>query len=106
MFDFSAMNVKGSTKGTNGTYVKVTSGILRQVEGGGLRQAQITINGPEAKFRGVITFSIGEEKYSLYKGDTHSLWAVHQKTDEQLAQFGKLFNALMKKPDEVTNITL
>jgi hypothetical protein len=65
--------------GSQAGYPRVSERIQQQVATGGPKQAQITIGAIEGEaFRGEVTVTHEGNEYRLYKGDTHSCWAVHQ----------------------------
>jgi len=96
MFDFTNVTNKKSNKITNG--VKISTRVIELAKTN-LINAQITVTGVNSAYRGLVTITLGDKTHVLHKGDTHSLWVSHQKTPEQLAAFGEVFNTLAVTPD-------
>ncbi len=93
MFTFSLTTKSTKTAKNQGPSVTLTEGIMKQVTRGGLGQAQVVIHGVALDtFRGPVTFTVGDREVTLMKGDTHCVWANHQKTAQMLSDFEYVFN--------------
>ena len=81
--------------------VRVTEGVIRQVERKGAGQACIACRGSETLelYRGDIAVTLDGATYRITKTDSHACWATKQ--GENIADYIALYNILETTPNKI-----
>lgn len=93
-------------RGASQVAVRVTQGVIDDVNRGGPNRAMISVRGVEgatSAARRKLTLAIDDDEYTLVLGDTHAFHGIHQ-DDTTRQAFETLFALLAEQPQEYLDV--